>query len=293
MRYSIAFIAFFFCFHLNAQEIQIPNGGFELAGSIYGYSKALHPFGWSSNVYEIRNATSKQTVQLKSDSPFEGKYYVSLTQAKTADSVYNPALHLGQMDYSNLLYMYSSGGGIYTPVKDKVKCISGKYRLFKQDSEGVTATVHYYSENTFGKYLAGSLVLSDEIFEWTTFELCGYNPPVEDVATHPHFSVVVLVEGEKYDPAFRLDLDDLQITKTTTISEKPFQPGNSLSIYPNPSKDFLTIKGAPNAPFQWEILNPEGKQILTGTGVTVEIKKLPKGAYQLVVAEQSFSFIKE
>lgn len=82
------------------------------------------------------------------------------------------------------------------------------------------------------------------------------------------------------------DSDQLQFTVSETVGILNPQT-SALSVYPNPTSDFLTV-GNPNSTFQ--ILSIEGKQVMQGaipsSGV-LDIRSLPVGLYVLEIETEA------
>lgn len=64
--------------YLSAQELEIPNGGFEFVGPYYPALKSEHPLGWSSNHYKNLQEKGIPLLRIERDNPFEGKNAVVL-----------------------------------------------------------------------------------------------------------------------------------------------------------------------------------------------------------------------
>lgn len=82
-----------------------------------------------------------------------------------------------------------------------------------------------------------------------------------------------------------------QINKT--LSTQPKQVQETVSVYPNPVKNVLYVKGGQNNS-KYKILDVSGRLLLKGIGAKVDVSKLSKGVYLIQVDElKAMKFIKE
>lgn len=118
-------------------------------------------------------------------------------------------------------------------------------------------------------------LVSDATPFWTEYEFnlsdLGYNGSTIYVAF-----VLTTFDG------FKLYLDDVLVTKEDPVSVDEIYAESSISCYPNPTSDLITVKSEENLSFSVHTLN--GKEVKTGTTNTpLSIAELENGIYMVRV----------
>ncbi|MDG1147433.1 MAG: choice-of-anchor J domain-containing protein [Crocinitomicaceae bacterium] len=75
---------------------------------------------------------------------------------------------------------------------------------------------------------------------------------------------------------FKLSLDDIRVTKDDPAAL--IEPGVQVSIYPNPTSDFITIKGLQSI-HNIQVISLDGKVLVESTASKIDITHLDAGNY--------------
>lgn len=113
--------------------------------------------------------------------------------------------------------------------------------------------------------------------------------------------------GESFwlDPGFVADSvvfdpDLWLVTKNNslTMGVKEDLNTSSISIFPNPTEDFLNIKNDLTTTLQWSVFSCEGRLLLSGSAQasqlqTIDITALAKGLYFIKLSDSKTSFTRK
>jgi predicted alpha/beta superfamily hydrolase len=96
--------------------------------------------------------------------------------------------------------------------------------------------------------------------------------------------------ADEYPEAF----DWLYISATLSTNES-FQSDRHLTLYPNPSDQWIRIAGIPDEEYHWEIFNSLGQSVDRGRvrpKQAIDIQELPKGVYRLRLFVEGYPLVK-
>jgi hypothetical protein len=83
----------------------------------------------------------------------------------------------------------------------------------------------------------------------------------------------------------------------TSTSVKPLNLLNTIQVYPNPTREFITIKNIPDTPLQVVVYSITGSQVLNvqmnSSNQQINVSNLPNGLYYLKVNNQVIKFTKQ
>ena len=83
----------------------------------------------------------------------------------------------------------------------------------------------------------------------------------------------------------------------TSTGVKTVNSQNTMQVYPNPTREFITIKNIPDAQFQVVVYSITGSQVLNiqlnTSNQQINVSNLPKGLYYLKANNQVTKFTKQ
>jgi len=133
-----------------------------------------------------------------------------------------------------------------------------------------------------------NLIVTNPVVEWVEYTF--------DLDTYKGQEVYIAIQCVS-DGQFALQVDDFKVTATEILAVNDINK-SSLSVYPNPTSDFLTISGSKLESV--EIYDATGKRIKSGiveADNRLDVRNLSAGQYILKVksenATTSHKFIKK
>lgn len=102
-----------------------------------------------------------------------------------------------------------------------------------------------------------------------------------DISSYKGQDVKVVLRHYNCTDLLVLMMDNIQVLETETLAVSDFTQTN-LQVYPNPSSDFITVKGVDHID-KMRLYDVSGKMVLETQSSEADIRKLPAGQYILNV----------
>lgn len=160
---------------------------------------------------------------------------------------------------------------------------------------GATVTPCKNAPIDLESYLSGNPQAGGTWYDAEGSPLVNANITAPNLQGQYHYSYIVTVDSECSDEA--TIIVDVQDCNYLAVDEYSL---NNLSIYPNPARNAVTISGITEGNNTLEILNLEGKVVLTQSVSeldVIDIEHLPSGIYLGVIsnekATQTVKIVKE
>jgi len=264
----------------NAQTI--PNGGFE---------------DWTNNIiYEDPNEWTTLnffsafglpiTVSPGTPAP-QGTKYAHMETAPAYDPDGNLADTVAAIMFSGNLNLATQTGALGFPVNSMANYLNGKYRYSANGGNDVGAGGLFFTKWNTTTNMQDTLGIGEVFFDADQTGWANFSVQVVPVAAGvPDSCTIVFASSitETPEPGAYLDLDDLQFSQVSSVSE--VKESRKFIIYPNPAEDVvnldLTAFGE-NTRLQVTCMNMSGaiisNQSMMSTIQSMDISTLPTGAY--------------
>lgn len=260
---------------------QIPNPGFENWDSLTMVNNITiyNPTDWNSSNIDQVSLNGTQSVQMTTDA-HSGKYAVKLTSA--------PDDQQRQITYLNSGYNMGEGANDPSvdkfPLQGRINGFEGYYKYIPHIEDSFRVFLALYRN---GQYIGQSFMLLGAPTDTYTKFWHPVNFPSSIPAPD---SAKFIIEPSMFDDSEGsvLYLDDLNITYgfATAADETPAKP--SISVYPNPVMDEMTLLGYnPKRHYAYKVSGIDGKEIISGslTKPSVSIGLLETGIYILTLTD--------
>jgi hypothetical protein len=283
MKKITSFVFVFFIICVLTLFAQIPNAGFEnWTGN--------EPNGWD-NLNSITSAVGIYTCT-KGTPGNPGNSYIKLESKNIPFIGIVPGVALcGSINKTN----FTPKSGF--PYNQRPLALSGSWQYQASGADQGFVFIAFTRWNTVNNKRdtigLNGFNLQGSVTSWTNFNLpISFNTP-----DYPDTCIIALsASGQTPVAGSYLDVDNLNFEFTIGVND--INANNSIRLFPNPAKDKLYIKideFTANTLIQYKIFNNLGQLVLTSTTTSLEneidITKLPKGFYQLLIIANKNQYI--
>jgi hypothetical protein len=232
---------------------QIPNNSFEKWTNMGSYS---NPEGWGT--MNNKTASAKIYTATKGTPGSTGAAYLNLTSTKVGSTVINGIAVSGKLDS---MTMKPISGFAFN---QRPTAITGKWQYMGSSPGSITVTLTKWNSSTKMRENIGtaSKTLSGMAMSWASFSI----PFTYSNSSLPDTCIIVLqASGSKPIADDYLWVDNLNFTGivATKLKEEAVVL-NSMTVYPNPASDFITLNFNTQAPepITIKIVDAMGKVVL-------------------------------